>query len=250
MTTEKHIQGSIFKFDGLYRLDWYYDDEKEEGKQTETLVTDFVDIMNLFEYKCEIDNNVTLIQILNAIKDAKIILNPIFHFNYDAHMSSYFGFKGEKEIDPDQYLEIYLNVGTETYKETGTELNHYHGMHLIDPNSEEGIPFSISFSPLYEIGDIPVRINSSPELYYTTWKDKGKIEQGKSHKIDVVHFTLHDILYSIIWELGFVGDPEDKSSAIEDLNEQVKSIEDGTAVLHEVDFDKFMENLDDNTKTD
>lgn len=254
MTTEKHISGSIFKPDGLYRLDWCYDDEKEEGYEEETLVDDLIDILNLFEYNCKIDDNVTLMQVLYAIKDARIVIDPLFHFNYNAHMDSYSNYTGEKSIDPNEYLEIYLTVGTEQFDKDkdgpGVELTHYHGMHLINTKSGNGIPYSVMLSPLYEIGDIPIKINTSTSLYHTNYTGNGGYEQDESKSIDTVHFTLHDVLYSVLWELGFVGDPDDKEEKVVDMNEQIEAIKDGTAVLTEVNFDELLGNDNDNTKTD
>ena len=72
--------------------------------------------------------------------------------------------------------------------------------------------------------------------------DKYKIIDEKTYNgMEQGYLNLYDFIRSIIWELSFVGTPEDRDREMNEMNEQMKSIEDGTAELVELDLDTLFD---------
>lgn len=84
---------------------------------------------------------------------------------------------------------------------------------IVDDSGNKGA-CGVSMIPVYELIDLPIKLINNAEL------KKGP----KSIKINECGFTLHHILYGIIWELSFYGPPEDRNTQREKLNKILAEI--------------------------
>ena len=81
--------------------------------------------------------------------------------------------------------------------------------------------YAIEFSPVYKICDYVIKKGERMQIDDWTKKDKD-IFVPVQFKPDM---TLIQLLYTIFWELSFMGQPEDRDKATEELNERVKNID-------------------------
>lgn len=90
---------------------------------------------------------------------------------------------------------------------------------------EEGKDYSncnhwgISFSPLYEMKNLPIRIEPKMLLYREL--EYPMTEENYFPAPDV---TLLDLIYSLFWEFSFYGGPEQRDEISFDLQETVRKI--------------------------
>ena len=111
-----------------------------------------------------------------------------------------------------------------------------------DPTYREG--YAIEFSPLNEIADLPIRVKSTMSI------ENGDLEYGDSKATTLINFipkmTVFDMIYSIFWELSFMGAPEKRDEMKDELNCRVKEIEEDKVELisGEEAFSKIFEGLD------
>lgn len=84
--------------------------------------------------------------------------------------------------------------------------------------------YAIEWSPVYEIIDLPVKLNTEFEI--TEIKKKFKHIATFS-----INYTLGQILYAIIWELSFLGSPYMRDKEAKVIEQRVKDIKEGKAEL-------------------
>lgn len=88
----------------------------------------------------------------------------------------------------------------------------------------ERTPWGISFTPANELINIPVTLNRDFTIINSNTDDP--IE--KYNEVVAVYkgatFTLHNILYGILWEMSFHGGPEKRAEFKDELNDIVQDI--------------------------
>ena len=77
----------------------------------------------------------------------------------------------------------------------------------------------ISFSPLHEMRDLPIKIED--EMY---WYKEFEHPMTEKNFCPAPAVTLMDLIYSLFWEFSFYGSPEARNELSEDLKETVKQI--------------------------
>lgn len=224
MSLNRHLTRSTFKGRNLYAIYWVYDNEKGEGWEDEVLVDD-VDILPFLARTCTIDPDTSLIDILEAVKSLSTLWDPIFQIDFQAHLNHYYENVDTPittEYGPDEYLQVYKGVHAQRYTDQEEyELDDHVGFHLIKPS--EDIPYAIDFEPLHHFARLPVRLKTTIEITITDVTDT-KITQ----KVNV-EYTLWEIVYGILWEIGFHGSPSDKGGKRDELMERVDELENMTA---------------------
>lgn len=172
----------------LYRVDWVYDEEKDEGGYVETKLDNHLHVTYLFYPTCELDG-VTLRDIFLLLDKNVTFYRVVFGNWLDEYIEE--GLSQGEECEEVEYLELYRIVekwddGTESYiafTGVGNDMN-----------------YGVSASPANEYADKPLRFGR------TYICDKSNEEEWQ--KWPPAPFTLGEILHSIIWELSFYGPPK------------------------------------------
>lgn len=135
---------------------------------------------------------------------------------------------------------------TEGKAVSGYTFPDFHG---IGPGEEGTLPYSVSFTPLYKMMDLEVKLDrnfliSDEAEFYRTRRRTGEYPQRG--EFDTTYqdstFNLMQILYGIIWELSFFGGPTERDETAEDLKRRVEEVESGEAVTYSLD--EVMESLE------
>jgi hypothetical protein len=151
--------------------------------------------------------------------------------------------------DPErmEYLELYWIGDKDTYEgkvSTGHQWA-FHGMGLAgvipsdvkQHSSEEEVQklideewrqaYAIEFSPVNTLMDYVIKIRR--EMHITDWDKKGD-DMG-----NVVDFcpsiTLIEVLYSVFWELSFMGSPKDRDQKTEEIKEAYEAVMDEISLM-------------------
>jgi len=83
--------------------------------------------------------------------------------------------------------------------------------------------YAIELTPLYNLADYVIRIDD--KITITDYDLENKYVDDK---IDIIpSITLIELLYSIFWELSFMGSPKRRDEKKEELGQLVKDIKDG-----------------------
>jgi hypothetical protein len=114
-------------------------------------------------------------------------------------------------IEIAKYFEWDEHEAQETIDVSGIGEADQHGM----------THYGIDFTPVNQLVHLPVRLRSEMEIR----KDHKKIGEAPCT------FTLLDVLGEIYWEISFYGSPEDRDRQRAELQESVREIEEGRAML-------------------
>jgi hypothetical protein len=229
----------IVKGGKLLQTHWFYDEEKGKGAYITREITENA-IRYLFE-NCELADNVILKDIL-LLLDSRLDLFDYVLGNWcgdyvreglDKPGKTYL--KGD--TDEIEYLELYktYNIDSKNNSISGNERPELHGVGFPFQKDEEvyglkykkgeRIAFSVCFSKIYNLVNIPVKLN--PELILNIENDSNY--DGKIIPYKGIGFTLGDILNGIIWEISFHGSPNDRDSKMLSMQKQVDDFKSGNA---------------------
>ena len=131
--------------------------------------------------------------------------------------------------DDTKYCTVAMDVKVrpdhkcETHKRIETNLDFY-------GCRNDGQSFGLDLTPLAEIAALPFRLESNASLWHHA-KDSDEKEEGLEFTP-----TLLEVLDAIFFDLSFHGSSAEKAGFVETLQQQVQSIEDGTATLAPLDF--------------
>jgi len=197
---------------------------------------------------CEIAPGTTLGQIFSVVDKYKFLKKVISQYSW-CHAIDEFHIQALELIQKDEddnekmtHLEIYWHVENEIYTEN---IKHPGGLreriktadfeiqpsfHGIGPCKEgqdyrgNGLEhYSVSYSPMYDLADLPVVLKRDFDVY-TPWSSEKKPEKILSSKRE---FTLLQVLDAIYWDISFNGGPTDNKAFIEEMNKRVEEIKSG-----------------------
>jgi hypothetical protein len=109
------------------------------------------------------------------------------------------------------------------------------GFHGIGPAKEDmkiaarpdgNINYSVSYSPMWKLADLPVRLNKTFDVYepFDTNNPKKRPEKLLTATRE---YTLLEVLDAIYWDISFMGGPEDNANFIERMNDEMDQIKSG-----------------------
>jgi hypothetical protein len=104
-------------------------------------------------------------------------------------------------------LYWYIDYDEEEQKLSGNILPGFHGMGISDH-----MPYSLMFTPANEIAELPLRLSQE----FTLVSIKGK--EPEIYKTP--EFSLGQILYGIIWELSWIGGPEERERKKQEISQK------------------------------
>lgn len=113
---------------------------------------------------------------------------------------------------------------------------------------KDGVSYGISFTPVYKMKNVPLRLIHSATLF-----DEGEFYKNKDYKnpdkytqtFDRVSFTLGDILYGIIWELSWYGNPSERDKQGQELNDMVDNIKEEDCIPFEEVMSQLRADIED-----
>ena len=215
----------------LIRTFWHFDPEVKEGDYLDDDVTDSA-FSKLFG-TCTIEEGLTL-------KDILLLLNSNI-FIFDAVIGNWCrelvveGLResSSKEKSSIEYLELYWDL----YKEGNQSLSSYafpslHGIgfaqkedlyqnQILMCKAGARINYAVELTPANELAHLPIRLASELTITDQSYKPDDLL------KFKECEYTLGQILYGVVWELSFFGNPASRDKMGEELANRVKDIEDG-----------------------
>jgi hypothetical protein len=225
--------------DGLFlrsggRLDkvrWVYDDAKGEGSYVTRDVTSCSS--GYLMESVIFDGDIRLKDILSLLH-SDVVLQAVFRRDWAAEYSAEMlkgdstPFTGEYDADEIEYLELYSiwEKNSATNEVEGISRLSFHGIGFeLRDDSMQGdmvvhpkgsrIPWGLTFSPIRELLDLPVKVN--PNIVVC----EGYTKSDKyGHTLETLvsgQPTLGQVIHGILWEISFHGGPEETKDFAETL---------------------------------
>ena len=140
--------------------------------------------------------------------------------------------KAEKPEDSDPIFCLEVNWNAEIWQYTKGNTEMYLTPHFCGWNEKRDVSYSMGFTHVQEMMDLPLKISEKVSIYVHKCKDgyKSEIIDGGN-----TGMTLFDFLGAILDEITFYGNPDDKDKMLGELNETMKRIESGEEKLIPID---------------
>lgn len=211
-------------------------ERKSHGRGTEDVT--YTSAFHLME-PCTIEDGVTLGDIFLILRRGMNIYKTVINNWVEEIVEEGLSGKTEDTVENDskiEFLELYWDFTSEIGEEPGfsgflfpsfhgwgewskCEFGHY-------PDGHKG-GIGISLSPAYTLIDIPVKLRDSVSLStQKNYRQSGEVQEFKNPSYSLLH-----ILYGIIWELSFMGSPDNRDKESQNLKDIVQGIKDGTEKL-------------------
>lgn len=163
----------------------------------------------------ELGESVTFGRFFEIISLNKDLIEKIYHSCLGGYSLTPFMF--EIEDIPDRknnldYVEICWSC--DKYDDEFNISSSFHGIGSKDNGEEE--TYAIEFTPLNNLKNLPLRLNTNLS-YFVLPKGKGK--KAKDVYLGDRYFTLYDVLYAILFEITFNGDPKNRNSRLAELED-------------------------------
>jgi hypothetical protein len=200
-----------FEKDGL----WLY-------KDGEKIRPEDAEIFSVLEDTCEIEEGVTLLDFFRAVEQYEFLKIFIAQYAWcsdiDAfHQQAEEPFIADEDwVDNVEYLEVYRVL-----KFQAKYVSNYAGFHGVgrpEDGSDRIEYYSMSYSPLNEFANLPLKLNTSVTVF--------KGYEGKVVWQGEYRYSVLDVLHAIYDDISFAGGVEDKEDFLDDMKETMKEIDD------------------------
>ena len=240
---------------------------QKEIKITPKLKFDYYDLMLGVDFSHEF----TLKDVVRAVINSKIPLESLMELIRCPYLVEYWKEINSKRFKDDgiiDYLELYWWGTSSTYmkiKESHNswcfhgvgkkgvvckDLMEYYTKGKIAKMKKDGYRenYAIEFSPIYQLANYKIKLND--EMIITDY-DKMGGRNAKKYEDDRIKFkpsiTLIELLYTIFWELSFMGSPEKRDKKNEELKNSVAELDaahkNGTIATITVPWSEVKKNL-------
>lgn len=210
--------------------------------------------------RCEIAEGTTLKHIFETVDQYKFLKAVVSQYSWCHHIDEFHAQAQEpkySDSDPDnetklEYLEIYHSPEVHKFTEKkrhpgGTRERtitvdfetqaEFHGIGLPTKDYPSMRPdgkvvFGVSYSPMWELADLPVKLNKSFDVYEPF--DSSKHNRNTKQEILLTskrEFSLLEVLDAIYWDISFMGGPQENAKFIEEMKDDIQKINDGTMPL-------------------
>ena len=190
---------------------------------------------------CKIAEGTTLIDIFNIVDSYRLLKIVISQYSWCREIDAFHAQANEfheieEEDEKMSHLEIYHHVET---NQSDERIKHPGGLRerikVVDfqtyPSFGGRGPepvnqnYSISYSPMWKLAHLPVKINEDFDVY-TAFdpSSKKKPEKVLTTKRD---FSLLEVLDAIYWDISFMGGPDANAAFMCELDERVSEIKSG-----------------------
>lgn len=199
--------------------------------------------------RCIISEGTTLGQIFEEVSKYKLLKLVIAQYSWCRSIDQFHEQALEKGhpkgFAPLSYLEIYHNTKTNTAfkkvkhpgglreKTITIDYESYIEFHGMGPPEEDSqiksdlISYSVSYSPMWELANLPVRLNNEINVF-EPWNNKIHNKENPPEKIlsRTKEFTLLEVLDAIYWDISFMGSPQDNADFIDEMKNRLKNFDD------------------------
>jgi hypothetical protein len=191
---------------------------------------------------CEIEEGVTLLDIFRAVSKYKMLRLFLAQYSWCKALDEFHAQAEEPdydapEEDPDEkidYLEVFWHAdyGEDDSGQWLSCESAFHGIgkargkYLEDGPDDGIIRWGISFTPMYSLADLPVKLNKRMTAYEPPRPLKpGEMPQAVFSADRC--FSFLDVLDAIYWEVSFNGSPQGRAEMREELNARMDAIKSG-----------------------
>jgi len=109
-----------------------------------------------------------------------------------------------------------------------------------DPENESGI-YGLTFAPLKDLIDAPIRVNKEFKIWILGDKHK---EKSKSLSLGLRTPTLIELMKAFVYESTFLGTEDNKRDQLEEMERRIEDVQSGNAKLIEFDSSEdFLEQM-------
>ena len=238
-----------FTPNGIVLHKWNEKKKKMERKRPKKLT-----ICMHLRSRCEIAEGTTLRNIFDAVDRYRFLKLVISQYSWcqsidEFHAQAKEPMQRPEDSDQIDFLEIYhwpeVHKYTEKKKHPGgtrerntvIDFDTSVGFHGIGPAKDEDgqysldrtEQYSVSYSPMYEIVDLPIKLKKEFTVY-TPFEHGKKMEERELLKA-TREFTLLDVLDAIYWDISFMGGPQNNAEFIENMKGRVDEITSGEVAM-------------------
>jgi hypothetical protein len=135
-----------------------------------------------------------------------------------------------------------FNFANKKRKEVNEKLAgiHYEVL-LVNPDEEDKTRYAIEFTPINELLDVPLKIDGEVFAIKKFVSKTGKFRYVKSSYFDEAGPSFFDFITEIIYEISFLGAPENKEEEKNELTKRIEELESG--LVKTIPFDEAMDSL-------
>ena len=230
-----------FTKQGLVAFDW--DGDKQEYVP-DTDPHPHGNIVNL-RSRCEIEDGVTLLEIFRAVDDDPLLMDFIGCYSWCSAIKEFHDQALLPPPEPKEGDVKMVALEVQAYGEFHRSYKDKHGPPVFNGIwwdftglGSDGINYSVSYSPMNELADVPVRIK--PCITFT--KDHLPEEMLPPATITI---SLLEFLDAIYFDISFHGGPKENKEFLEKLHGMVTEIEEGKATLVPFNFHDEEDDEDD-----
>jgi len=143
-----------------------------------------------------------------------------------------------REEDPDKepltLLEIRWRADYSDYGQGPASVEIYPDFHGVSSGGKNGIRYwSVSFIPMYELANLPVKLNKSVQFFAPDDVAQRREPLVKGER----DFRLEDVLDAIYWDISFHGSPRSRREKFDELAAICNDIKEGRAETVPLEFD-------------
>lgn len=188
-------------------------------------------VLSCLKETVEIEDGVTLLDLFRIVGKHKLLKLFISQYSNcpaleEFHAQAEEPMRNENDEYPLDYLEVYWHGGVQ--KDNIYTSASFHGISTPrDPENayvDGTAPIGISYSPMWELADVPLKLNTQIKIW-------GK-RNSKTLKQEIVfegqkQFTLLDVLDAIYDDISFMGGPQENAEFIDSMNSLVEDLKSG-----------------------
>ena len=235
------------KKDGLpYRVYWYYDDEKDVGNYREKPIESLISYLM---YPLEVEEGVTFEQFFNLIMKERNLMSIVFashlgNFSLDNWVDEWKKDSVQDEYEYQKMEKLCVQWAVQRWRDHNINGEEF----LFDDNIEEYVDFhgygdcysefyhkddngewqgkwfksgiAIEFTPIYKLKNYPFEVDTSWQLFDFGADDKDNFILKSTKKMSV-----YDVIGSVLNEISFAGNPENRDKEVEQLNKCVDDLD-------------------------
>ena len=229
------LKGGVFT-----ETQWVYDEESEVGSNVTTFLEKDEELTKLMD-TCSLASDVTLRDVFLVLRRNLPVYRLLLGNWVEEFCEEAFTKPTDTTSDVD-FLELYW-MFEETIAEGKTSFGGYefpgfHGWGDWESTEHNGLPpntkggIGVEYTPVNQLLDLPLRLKSESSItqsnYDVRWKTLKELDkkQRQPIHIDECTYTLMHIIYGIIWELSFSGNPKDRDEKFKRLCEAANEVDD------------------------
>lgn len=214
-TTMYDFECVVLSKSGIWQNKW-----NSDTREYEKITFEEDAILRHLRDICRIEEGTTLLDIMKIVEANEVLTMILreyswcwdieeFHAQVNEPMRTNPEDEDNGGEEPMTHLEIYWHV---VFNKQDFSIDaEFHG---VGPTCN----YSVSYSPMYDIADYPVMLNTKFQVRFTP-QDEEKVFEGERE------FTLLDVLDAIYWDISFVGGPADNAEFLEEMRSRADEIE-------------------------